>query len=242
MKQIFITFGSPSFDPSQNYYDAVARICNQAKEFNVFDEIIGYTDKDLKNDSEFWDKHKDFIENNKRGYGYYLWKPYLILKTLEKMNDGDILLYLDAGCEMNSSYKKNLLNLFKIVQQKKIIGNHSMSDDIRYTKADLTHFLSMNNDPKLKDRHMQAGVVMMTKCDMIVRLYKECYEIGSNNYHFIDDSPSKIHNDPKFIEHRHDQSIFNLLVKKYNLLNHDIPTSRSNAIWDVRNRTGKSKI
>ena len=52
-------------------------------------------------DSEYWNKHKNFILNtkHKKGHGYYIWKPYLIQKTMNKMNDGDILLYSDAGCE-----------------------------------------------------------------------------------------------------------------------------------------------
>jgi hypothetical protein len=72
----FITFGAGG----QNYYDAVNRLINQVKILNIFDKIIGYTDNDLKNDVEFWTKHSNFIENNKRGYGYWLWKPYIIKK------------------------------------------------------------------------------------------------------------------------------------------------------------------
>ena len=40
----FITFGGPT----ANYHNAVKRICNQASTLDVFDHIIGYTDKDLK--------------------------------------------------------------------------------------------------------------------------------------------------------------------------------------------------
>jgi len=39
---------------------------------------------------------------NKRGYGYWFWKPYLILKIMKKMNAGDILHYADIGCHINS--------------------------------------------------------------------------------------------------------------------------------------------
>ena len=61
----------------------------------------------LKKDSEFWVKHGNFIENNKRGYGYWLWKSYIVKKQLELMKEGDILLYADSGCVMNMNGKKN---------------------------------------------------------------------------------------------------------------------------------------
>ena len=105
----------------------------------------------------------------------------------------------------------------------------------------------------LKNNHLQCGTVLMTKCDKILNLFKEFYKIASENYNLIDDSPSKIPNNTGFIEHRHDQSIFSLLVKKYNLLNYDLDpvywgSDRNNyilhgkdyPIWACRNRTGKS--
>ena len=63
-KQIkyFITFGGPT----DNFHYAVQRICNEATYLNLFDEIYGFTECDLKNDNSFWEKHNNFIENNKR--------------------------------------------------------------------------------------------------------------------------------------------------------------------------------
>ena len=38
---------------------------------------------DLKTIHEFWNVHKGFIESRPRGYGYWIWKSYLTLKTLD---------------------------------------------------------------------------------------------------------------------------------------------------------------
>ena len=52
-------------------------------------------------------------ENNnifeyERGFGYWIWKPYIILNRLKKMKDGDILVYLDAGSSIiNNDKEKN---------------------------------------------------------------------------------------------------------------------------------------
>ena len=38
------------------------------------------TDEHLKIDKLFWENHGKIIENNSRGYGYWLWKPYIVKK------------------------------------------------------------------------------------------------------------------------------------------------------------------
>jgi hypothetical protein len=256
-KIYFLTFANSQTE----LINAVYRLCNQATEFNIFEKIYGLTEKDLIEDENFWPIHKDFILNNNRGYGYWIWKPYLILKILNNINENDILLYLDAGCELNANGKEYFTNnLIPKVNEKKIIGcetsvHTSHSNDITYTKMDLIKYLNMDNSPTLSHNHMQSGCVMMKKCYQIVKLYEEFYNI-SCNYHMIDDSPSIEPNKPIFKEHRHDQSILNLLVKKYNLINYDLdPTDWGHTIysaqqykkyamnypiWYCRNRTGTS--
>jgi hypothetical protein len=253
MKIFFLTFGGPSDD----YHDAAERLRNQAIEFNMFTKIYSYTEKDLMEDTEFFDKNSNFILNNPRGYGYWLWKPYLIKKTLEKMETGDMLLYLDSGCELNIHGKDKMQHFINLAQEKKIIGTIAGSTDCNYTKMDLIKYLKMDNNIELLIRpQMQACALLMQKCDIIVKLFNEMYEIGSNNYNLIDDSPSVATNYNIFREHRHDQSIFSLLVKKYNLINYDLnptdwgyglPASKiylhygiTYPIWTCRNRTGLS--
>jgi hypothetical protein len=233
----FVSFGGDEL----NYLEAVERICNQARSFNIFKEIYKYTDKELKNDKEFWSKHGEFISNNHRGYGYWLWKSYIIKITLEKINNDDILLYCDSGCELDIKNVNNFNILLEKTNKKLIIGTHSASNDILFTKMDIIKYFNMENDNKLKDDHMQATTLMMKKCDVITSLINEWYNICSNNYHLIDDSPSVEKNNDNFIDNRHDQSIYNLLVKKYNLHNYDMSINNSPVVTN-RNRTGTSLL
>jgi hypothetical protein len=70
----------------KNLLDSVKK---HGKEF----EIVIFNKSDIE---------KDFLENNKeilslqKGGGYWLWKPYIINETLKKINDNDILFYLDS--------------------------------------------------------------------------------------------------------------------------------------------------
>jgi len=233
MSKYFITFGAGN----NNYIQAVNRLSNQIEETNLFDYIISYTDKDLKEDDDFWEEHHYFIENNPKGYGYWLWKPYLIKKTISKMQNGDILLYLDCGCEIDINKKDLIYKYFEYVKNDLIIGSSTGCNEKDWCKMDLILKLDANKSYYLDSFQRQGGAVMYLVCDKTSLLIDEWYKICCY-YHMIDDSPSMAANLDCFIEHRHDQAIFSLLTKKYNLY------SKINldylCIKCIRNRTGKS--
>lgn len=143
-KYYAMTFGGGG----QNYINAVNRIGNELEATNEFDHIIKYTDNDLKNDIEFWNKHETFVTNNIRGYGYWIWKPYLILKTLNTMNENDILFYIDAGCEVISTNESKE----KIKQLKDQCDNYNILYtplphlEKEWTKMDLFEYMNLNNE------------------------------------------------------------------------------------------------
>jgi hypothetical protein len=222
---------------SQDYHDASNRLQKQANEIELFDNIIGYTDEDLKNDNIFWEKHSNFITNNKRGYGYWIWKSYIIKKTMDKMNDGDVLLYVDCGCEINIRKKEILKHYFEVIKNEYIIGCLTELEK-EWNKMDLIIKLDMNYDEYLNSRQCEAGAVLIFVCDKTRCLVNEWYELACD-YHNIDDTPSLHKNLDCFIEHRHDQSIFSLLRKKYNFVN---KYSMYNCLEYHRNRSGISVI
>ena len=89
---VFLTFASSNM--------SYKRIKNEAIESKLFDKVIAYDEHDLPED--FQQIMKDRIsEYGMKGYAYWSWKPYIIKQTLEEMNDGDILLYMDAGSTLN---------------------------------------------------------------------------------------------------------------------------------------------
>ena len=81
-----------------------------ALEVGKVDKYYSYGPNDI--DKDFKQRNKDIL-SQKRGNGYWLWKPYFILKTLrEKLNEGDYLIYTDAGILYTNSTDKiiNFLN------------------------------------------------------------------------------------------------------------------------------------
>lgn len=233
----FISFGGPSI----NYHRAVNRIVHEAKATDLFSSIKGYTDKDLREDTFFWRSHGQFLEENKRGYGFWLWKPYLIKKNLSQMKDGELLFYADAGCEFNvNKPREYLLDRFnRIRQERKIIGCFTCSEK-SYNKMDLVKLLGMEEHPKyLNGGQHAATAFLLIKTPEITKLVDEWWYIATkDNYHFISDEPSISPNSKHFKDHRHDQAIFSLLTKKYNLFS-SISIRSETAIFNTpRNRGG----
>ena len=225
MKKVFLTFGSDNTNNGRQHIYHANCLSEQIKELDIFDENNVYTENDLINDKSFWDKHGEFIKQNKRGFGYWIWKPYLIMKEMEKLNDGDIILYLDAETKIILEEKQYLLDYLEIVKEKKIlyIFNHiefrhlGGLPDIIMNKMDVIYNLGMENNNLIYTHQYGASVQIIYVCKETRDLIKSIYDYICQDYHNIDDTPSIIPNHPYYYEHRHDQSLFSLLVKKNNL-------------------------
>jgi len=210
MRKIFITFGGPT----ENFHKAVDRICQQAKDFGLFDEVIGYTDADLKNDTEFWEKNGEFVERYKRGYGYWIWKSYINYKTISRIEEGDIVVYADSGCLLRIEYIQRMREYFDIVTNsaKGIIGMTLCFHERHWNKMDT--FAGVGGEEFFNDDYqVVATTVIYKKCENTLSLIEKWYNTCCN-HHMISDAPSVLPNAPDFIEHRHDQSVFSLLMKK----------------------------
>jgi hypothetical protein len=68
----------------------------------------------------------------------------------------------------------------------------------------------------LKDiQQIMATAFIFKKTPNNIDFFNKWFETSIvDNYHLIDDSPSIIKNDKSFKEHRHDQSIFSILINQ----------------------------
>jgi hypothetical protein len=233
-KVTLVSFGNDTF------YGPLSSLKRESQDFPMITNTAFYTDKDLKNIPEFWERHGSFIENNKRGYGYWLWKSFIVLHTLSKMENGEILCYADAGCTLYKDGINRFIDYIKIVEH----SNHGVLSfrmthlQKTYTKMDT--LLKIDNGETKDKGQIAATAFFIRKCDKIMELIKEWYDICCDNkYHWIDDTPSTIPNDETFIDHRHDQSVFSLLLYKYGtdmLDNETYPFSPTFPIFASRRR------
>src|ERR1017187_1102121 len=99
MRKVYINYADSRFKKQQRFALAAA------KHLGRFDEIVGFTRSNI--DDLFYSRYRHILEQ-KRGGGYWLWKPYFIQRTLSRLSDGDYLFYSDAdrkSTRLNSSHR-----------------------------------------------------------------------------------------------------------------------------------------
>ncbi len=66
-----------------------------AKKYGA-DEVFIYDDKWLIEQTNFTRKYDYLFTQPSHGFGWFAWKPFIILDALSRLNDGDVVLYTDA--------------------------------------------------------------------------------------------------------------------------------------------------
>ena len=84
---------------------SINRLSIQARESNFYSKIKIFNSNNLPKDLASKLNYLLSI-NKKRGYGYWIWKPYLIKKIFDEIQYGDVINYLDIGCHI---IKENVL-------------------------------------------------------------------------------------------------------------------------------------
>lgn len=217
-KKIFCTFADSRLSRT------LKRIKNQAHAIGIYDELHVLTETDL--DFDFINRFKDHLIKGSKGYGYWVWKPQIILQTLEKMNDGDLLQYTDAGCWINQKGKNRLLEYFELANEYGALAfqvkntfdephlNNFSLPSRNWTKGDIFDYFNVRNNPEITDtEQIGAGIIFLKKSNDIVQLIKDWLRVYEDNFSLVDDTPSFSKNLDGFIENRHDQSIFGILCK-----------------------------
>jgi len=212
MKKIHISFGD------EKYYKSLDLLEQTSIKIGNIDKFIRYTQEWLKSEP-FWNKNS-FILNRPRGAGYWIWKPYIILKTFESIDNGDTVLYSDAGLkvidnlnplfDVANSYPNNGKVIFKVPW---IEAQHIAKF---WTKRDC--FILMGcNEPKYWNAAMTNGAVSLwVKTDLNIEFLKEWLRYLRDPRIVTDDYNMCGTNFIEFKDHRHDQSVLSLLSIKYN--------------------------
>ncbi len=213
----FVSFGS-----TNNFKNSLKRIESEAYNLQVFTNVWCLDESLL--DNIFYTTHKTFIEQNPRGYGYWIWKPQVILQALINTHDEQFVVYADTGCTIQNTGKHKLYEYIKLLEND---DKGILAFDIQpfleseYSKMDTINQIfkhDSNIDDITNSYQRTAMVIILKNTKIAMNFIKEWLDLCVfENYHFVDDSPSLLTNSHCFVEHRHDQSIFSLLTKKYNI-------------------------
>lgn len=199
----FITYGDARYNRSK------ARITAEAARFGVFDAIRAWGPEDLS---------LEFVRRNyatlsqPRGGGYWLWKPFVIAQTLADMQDGDVLMYADAGCTFLSD-PTPYLALAGAYGMVAFRVPHSMG---QYTKGLAFKVLGLDLELWAPEQQVIAGILVLQKRPFTTFLVAEWLRLAQDAQLLTDvDTSGLAPNHASFVDHRHDQSLWSLLVHKY---------------------------
>jgi len=208
-----ISYASRDFN---DRYNNITKLGNQC---GLFDTFKCFREQDI--DNEFKEKYKEVWNMSERGGGYWIWKPYIISKMLDQINDNDILVYIDAGCHINitpeskqrfneyihmiNNSQSGLLR-FQLTHQEKHFTNRKT---IQYFK----NKFNINDDIMnvyLDSFQLLATVIILRKNDYTINFFNKVLEKLNDDMNLFTDKYTNIYTNEK---HRHDQSIMSLLYK-----------------------------
>ena len=204
-------------DGTNNYTNNINNLVNSAKKYDKNLDIIIFHKKDIDNEFMTANEH---ILNQERGGGYWLWKPYIINETLKKLEENDILFYIDSSYYFTEYFAKLYTNL---LDDDLVIWRNKPNEPSYYLKnwckMDIIHKYNIYND--VFENNMEicwAGAMMMRKTQKIQNMMQEWLNICCCND--ITDYPSTIENSTEFYDHRHDQSLLSIVLLKYKIQLH----------------------
>lgn len=200
-KKYFVSYGDT------NYTESLNRIGREAESLGLFDEVRLYSDNSLP------EPFKGYTQRYKRGGGYWMWKPWVIHDMLERMDEGDIVVYADAGCTLlpHSDWNMYFGRLEK--KDKEAIFFIAEGKNRRWCKRDVFSFFTPKDDSWKNANQIQATFFIVRKSRGNA-VFSRWYDVALNHPElFIDVCPDdKCNEAPAFREHRHDQSVLTACV------------------------------
>lgn len=187
-----------------------------AYEKGMADKVFQYHPDDL---TELKTKYPEHFKI-KRGYGLWFWKPFLILKAMEQMVDGDYLFYCDSGAVFIDDIHKLIPDMEEAGDDMMVFEQSLLARC--FTKGETYKLLGCSD---FSGNQLLGGYILLKKCAKSVEYMNAWLEAMSDirilsaekyNQSIVD------HKD--FISHREDQSVLTILCKKWGIVAHRDPS------------------
>lgn len=200
-----VTFGDDDFSQSRDYN------LKSALRYGHVDKIKTYTRKDL--DTSFCDANKEIFAE-KKGGGYWLWKPYIIEDAFKNLKRGDYLVYADSG----SFYKRDVHILIDYMKKNKLLICLNQLDhkESEYSKRDAFVYMDVDDKGFENTFQYEASFLLIEKNEITEQFLREWLQYACDKRVISDDENTcGLTNYEGFIQNRYDQTVLSLLAKKY---------------------------
>ena len=203
----FITYGNRVFERAKR------RIVNEAKNFYDFESIKDYGPDDL--DDEFKEKYKDVL-SKRRGAGYWIWRYHLIKKILDKFEEGEILIYLDAGCHLNPKGMTRFQEYLDLLKNSKYgILSFQMHDQIEkwWSVKEIFKYFDIEMESEIANNGQYlGGILFIKKCKHSMDYIEKMLKVLEDDKNLFTDHYNR-NQESYFRENRHEQSVSSILRK-----------------------------
>lgn len=210
---IAINYANEGYSKAQNWNTKTAL------EVGDVDGVLNFSPNNI---DKHFKKTNEKILKQYRGDGYYLWKPYIILKTLEEvLDEGEYLVYTDSGIiYLNSTrylvniMERNALDILAFSLESR--GSNNLE---RYlTKRDCFILMGCDESKYSETPQFTESFVVYKKSKFTLDFIKEELKYAKDP-RIVTDMMNTLgyQNYPGFYDHKHTQSIFSLLLKKYQI-------------------------
>lgn len=203
----FVTFGTPNFSQARaRYLRSLAR--------------FGYR-RVLACDPDTPAVRKARTENpeifaHARGYGYWLWKPYIIEAALDEAPPGGIVFYSDIACEMVGDPARMLqIGATHDVCTFRIGGGLRQR---QFTKRDCFVLLDADRTEFWDDEMVNGGFLLVRNTPR-AREIVAGWKSAMRDFRVLSDEPAGLGHPelPELISHRHDQSVLSIIATRERL-------------------------
>ena len=178
-----------------------------------FDRVIEYSPLDL--DEDFRQRNHDLLSRAKLA-GFGVWKPYVILKTLnrEDIADGDFIFYSDSDVAFLTSIDQTVEYTKKSGQflWATIWGNEKCR---KWAKRDMFILTDCDSEKYYNANSVSTTFFGIIKCKESIDFFREFLRYAEDPRILTDDKNELGENLPEFRGYLHDQSLFSLLTMKH---------------------------
>jgi hypothetical protein len=239
MRTLLTTFATPEFGPSLEELRRTAIL-------GGVDEVDGWHPDRLRA-TAFYTRNRRILDQ-RRGAGYWLWKPFIVLEALLSARDDDLIIYADAGISITGT----LAPLLKFCAEREILicAAHyeygGIPDACRHwTKRDCFVLARCDSADYHSAPMVDGAFLVFRRTKRSIQFVREWLESCSDS-RVLTDAPNEcgLDNLPQYVSHRHDQSVLALAAAKWGLElfrspsqfgNHLKPTAlREHGEWTAR--------
>lgn len=233
---VLASFASTSFARS------LTELVREARESNWFSFIEVWTpERIVETDPVFGNWLVQFAARYPRGYGLWVWKPWLLdylVNRKYKDAANTVVVYMDAGCKLNVN-EQSVSTFTRYVDHAILYGVFTF---------ELVHLERRFCKPSLlckfaaptRRRQLMATVVFICCTSSVAQTIVTRWKTLSL------DNDAAMLLEEGFRNHRHDQAVWSLIVPRDDVYIHedetyfgpswDTPAARTAPIWSIRRR------